>query len=177
MAENETRLFVSFEARLTDLEKGMKKAQGVANAAYREMKKSSGSATRQMEQDAIRSTRRINQAMANMTTSVGGFSKAFAGGVVGGIAAALAPMAILNKTLQELAKASELVRLSERIGLTTTQLQVLQQQAQLIGIGFDQMGDGLGDFVVLAVDFQSYQPHLGSYRGPANIENYIELFG
>ncbi|QGA57266.1 hypothetical protein [Brucella sp. 2280] len=87
MADNEERLVVLLEARVNELEKGMKKAQGVANAAYREMKKNSRSATRQMEQDAARSASRINQAFATIGTKVGDYSKAFAGGLWAGVAA------------------------------------------------------------------------------------------
>lgn len=78
MAEDKEQLIYTIEARIGELEKGMKKATGTANAAYREMKKSSRSATNQMASDAERSARRVNQAMASTTSRIGLLSRSYA---------------------------------------------------------------------------------------------------
>jgi tape measure domain-containing protein len=80
-SENE-QLAIEVIAKIGDLEKQMAKAAGVTARAYREMSLSSRKATRQMESDAIRSTLRINQAIASVGSRVGDFGKSFAAGLI-----------------------------------------------------------------------------------------------
>ncbi|NSX94519.1 hypothetical protein G6M19_27800, partial [Agrobacterium tumefaciens] len=63
----------------------MAKASGTTEREFRKMSMSSKRATDQMEKDAIRSTTRINQAFAQVSTKIGAMGKAFAGGLVGGL--------------------------------------------------------------------------------------------
>lgn len=80
--ENDEQLAITVIAKLTDLEKQMAKASGITARAYREMSLGSKRATRQMEQDAIRSANRINQAFASVNGRLGNYAKAFGAGLV-----------------------------------------------------------------------------------------------
>lgn len=75
---DEEQLAINIVAKLTDLEKQMARANGITAKAYREMSLSSKRATKQMEDDAIRSSVRTRQAMASVSASVGTMGKAFA---------------------------------------------------------------------------------------------------
>lgn len=81
-ADNEEQLVLDIVAKLGELEKQMAKANQITARAYRDMSANSRRATRQMEQDAIRSAVRINQAMATVGNRIGDFGKAFAVGLV-----------------------------------------------------------------------------------------------
>lgn len=82
------RLVVMLEARISEFEKRMAKAERTGTGSYRKLRSGSSSATRAMEQDMLRSSSRINQALATTSAGVGSFAKAFAGGLVGGIVGA-----------------------------------------------------------------------------------------
>ena len=85
MADDAERLIVLLEARIRDFEKNLQKASGTADRNYSRMQKGSHSATRQMEQDMIRSTSRINQALASTSTQIGALGRTFAGAFAGGV--------------------------------------------------------------------------------------------
>lgn len=82
MAEKKEQLAIDIIAKLNNLEKQMAKASGITARAYREMSLNSRRATKQMENDAIRSSVRINQALASINGKVGAYSKAFGAGIV-----------------------------------------------------------------------------------------------
>jgi muramidase (phage lysozyme) len=75
-AANDEQLAISIVAKLGDLEKQMAKANGITARAYREMTLASDRATKQMSDDAIRSTANINKALASVGTNVGSFGRA-----------------------------------------------------------------------------------------------------
>ncbi|MDG3575731.1 tape measure protein [Rhizobium sp. YJ-22] len=86
MADGNTeQLAIDVVAKISALEKQMAKANAITARAYRDMSASSRAATKQMEQDMIRSTIRINQALAATSTKIGSFSKAFAGAAAGAL--------------------------------------------------------------------------------------------
>lgn len=87
MADDTERLFVALEARVNNFEKEFKRAERTGTRTYQSLRQNSSRATRQMEQDATRSASRINQAFATIGTKIGGYSKAFAGGLWAGVAA------------------------------------------------------------------------------------------
>lgn len=75
------RLVVLLEARIADFEKKMLQAERRGTSSFRKLRGESASATKQMEADAIRSTTRINQAMASSSLQIGALGKAFAIGL------------------------------------------------------------------------------------------------
>ena len=95
--DDENRLWLTLEARLTDLEKGMKKADQITSGSFNKMRKNSRSATQMMEQDALRSSRAIRQAWATTSTQVGDYSRSFANqlGPVGAGMSALGPAGLV----------------------------------------------------------------------------------
>jgi tape measure domain-containing protein len=78
MPDDSERLVVLLEARLTDFERNMMKAAGISRTQFNAIKNNSRSATRQMEADMVRSTTRINQALASTSSKIGAFGKSFA---------------------------------------------------------------------------------------------------
>ena len=81
-ATADERLVVMLEARISEFEKRMRQAERTGSDSYRRMRRGSQSATRGMEQDMVRSTSRINQALATTSSKIGSFGKAFLGGFV-----------------------------------------------------------------------------------------------
>lgn len=99
MAGNEEQLVVDIVAKLNNLEKQMARANQITARAYRDMSSNSKRATKQMEDDAIRSSIRINQAFATVGTKVGSYSKSLGSSVVAplaGIGAALSVSALIQ---------------------------------------------------------------------------------
>lgn len=135
MADQAKKLQVDVVARIDKLEKAMAKAAGVTD---RQMGK--------VENRAKQMTGRLDAQFNKIGAGLKGGALAAIAGIGTGAAAALAPVAILGTALSTLGEMSGLVRLSERIGLSTTMIQVLGKQAQLVGIDINAMGDGLGDF-------------------------------
>lgn len=80
------RLVVMLEARISEFEKRMAKAEQTGTRTYRQLTAGSSRATRQMEQDMLRSTTAINRSLAQTSTQIGSFAKAFAVGLVGSAA-------------------------------------------------------------------------------------------
>lgn len=124
MASDTQRLVVSLEAKISQFEKALNKATGVAN----------------------KRSRQIEDRFAAMNSKVGGLAKSFGVGLVSGMTAALAPAALLAKALRDIDEAAALQRLADRVGIGTESLQALQYAAAQVGINLDQMGEGLGDF-------------------------------
>lgn len=152
MADGSERLIVLLEAKVNDLEKGMKKAQGVANAAYREMKKGSRSATRQMEQDMIHSTNRINQALAASSAKIGAYGKAAVGGFIGGFMAG-GIAGIVSQIGQVANSIARVGDEAKRAGVSVQAFQEWKFVAEQNRIGIDQMTDGLKELNLRADEF------------------------
>lgn len=152
MAENEERLVVLLEARVNELEKGMNKAQRVANAAYREMKKGSRSATAQMEQDAKRSASRVNQAFATIGTKIGDYGKVFAGGFIGGIAAG-GLTGVVAAVRGVAASFAELSIEAKTAGINVEDFQRWRYVADQNRIGVDALIDGFKELSLRADEY------------------------
>ena len=95
MASDEERLVVSLEARINDFERKMQRAERTGARSYQQLTAGSSRATRQMEQDMVRATNRINQALASTSTSIGAFGKAFGAGF-GGLAGVLSVREVIR---------------------------------------------------------------------------------
>ncbi|AQZ50525.1 hypothetical protein [Martelella mediterranea] len=151
---DEERLLVLVEARINDLEKNMAKASRTADKNYDRMRRSSRSATRGMERDMQRSTSAMNRALATTTTKVGAFGKAFAVGgmatAAAGAAAVLAPIlsvgAALTKARSALEDFDKIAKSAKATGLDGEFFQELTYQADLGGVGIDQLSVALQTF-------------------------------
>ncbi|NTI41609.1 tape measure protein [Rhizobium rhizogenes] len=109
MANDEERLVVALEAKINDFEKRMKQAERTGTQSFQRLQQSSQTATRKMESDMLRSTTRINQAMAQTGSNIGSFGKAFA---VLGSAAALKAFQSLADSATNITNALKVAGLS-----------------------------------------------------------------
>jgi hypothetical protein len=139
------RLVVLLEARIRDFENNLKKASGTATRSFGDMRRASQSATRQMEQDVIRSSARINQAMGSVSSIFGSFGK----GLIAGAASAVTITAltqIAEKVRAIVAEGAGLVDTANKVGMTTESLQELHFAATQGGASIDQMDTALSFF-------------------------------
>jgi lambda family phage tail tape measure protein len=159
-AANDEQLAITIVAKLGDLEKQMAKANGITARSYREMTLNSRKATKQMEDDAIRSTVRMNQAFASVSTKVGVFGKTmmstlgtvgggFAGGLIGGLAAGSLTQIVGN--LGSIAKGiAEVGDKAKMAGLSTKAFQELAFVASQNRIEVDALADGMKELQLRA---------------------------
>ncbi|MFS8124206.1 tail tape measure protein [Rhizobium sp. BR 250] len=150
--DDEERLVVLLEARIKDLERNMAKASGTTERRFREMSMHSKGATRQMEQDAIRSTTRINQALATVSTRIGDYGKAFTSSFAIG-AATVGVTGFIAATKAAIESTAELSRQSRMAGVDVEAFQELKFVAEQNKIGIDAMTDGLKEMNLRADEF------------------------
>ena len=152
MSSDEERLVVLLEARIRDLERNMAKASGVTAKTYREMSLNSRKATDNMERDMIRSTTRINQALAAMSTKIGAYGKAMVGGFVGGIAAG-GIASVIDQVGKVARGIAEIGDEAKRAGLDVQAFQELKYVAEQNRIGVDSLVDGIKELNLRADEF------------------------
>lgn len=152
--DDEERLVVLLEARIKDLERNMAKASGTTERRFREMSMHSKSATRQMEQDAIRSTTRINQALATVSTRIGDYGRAFADGL-GMSAATVGITGFVAATKAAIESTANLSRQARMAGVDVEAFQELKFVAEQNKIGIDALTDGLKEMNLRADEFIS----------------------
>lgn len=136
------RLVVLLEARIKDFEKNMAKASGTAGKTYGGMRRDSKTATERMEQDMVRSTGRINRALASTSTKIGTFGKSLIAGFAGGLVAG--GIAGITSRIGQLASAVASVGdEAKRAGVNVEAFQELGHVARQNRIGIDSLTDGL----------------------------------
>lgn len=140
------RLIVMLEARISEFEKRMAKAERTGTKTYHGLQRGSSRATRQMEADMVAASSKINQALASVSGRVGVFGKAFIGGLGAGlIGAALGNISMnIRGTIGDI---SDMADAAGRIGLTTDEIQGLQRGFKLAGVEQEQFNGGLEKFV------------------------------
>ncbi len=152
MADDTERLFVALEARVNNFEKEFKRAERTGTRTYQSLRQNSSRATRQMEQDATRSASRINQAFATIGTKIGGYSKAFAGGLWAGVAAGgLTGVAAAVRNV-----ASSFAQLSyeaKTAGISVEDFQRWRYVADQNKIGIDALIDGFKELNLRADEY------------------------
>jgi len=145
---DEERLIVALEARIRDFEKNMIKAEKRGTQSYQRLRSGSRMATSGMERDMLRSTSRINQALASTSSQIGAFGKAFlAGAVATGVAA------ITTGAAQAVRGIADIDREAKRAGLSLTAFQELKFVSEQNRIEIDQMVDGLKELQLRADEF------------------------
>jgi len=149
---NDEQLVVMLEARVAEFERRMRQAEGRGTRTYGNLRRGSRSATAGMERDMVRSTTRINQALATTTARVGGMSKAFLGGLAGtAITAGIAALTTgLAATVKGIAAVGDEAR---RAGVNVTAFQEWRFVAEQNRIGIDSMTDGLKELNLRADEF------------------------
>ncbi|WP_320176705.1 hypothetical protein [Roseovarius pacificus] len=145
---DDERLVVALEARIRDFEKNMAKAERRGTRSYQNLRRGSRLSTTAMERDMVRSTTRINQALATTSSRIGAFGKAFAAGAV---AAGMA--AITTGATRAVRSMAEIDREAKRAGLSVTAFQELKFVSEQNRIEVDQMVDGLKELQLRADEF------------------------
>ncbi len=142
------RLVVMLEARISEFEKRMAKAERTGTTSYTRLRRGSSSATRQMETDMVRSSGRINQAMASISSNIGAFGKAFA---VGAITTGLGMAAReARNTVREIAQVGDEAK---RAGMSAEGFQEWGYVAKQNRIGIDALTDGFKELSLRADEF------------------------
>ncbi|GAB1379935.1 phage tail tape measure protein [Pararhodobacter aggregans] len=135
------RLIVMLEARISEFEKRMGQAERRGTRTYQGLRRGSRTATRAMEMDMVRSTGRINQALASTSARIGTFGR----GLVGGLAAGAAATAVaalttnLRGTVTAIAAVGDEAR---RAGLGVEEFQQWAYVANQNRIAVDALVDG-----------------------------------
>jgi gas vesicle protein len=136
------RLMVLVEARITDLERNMKKASATTGREFGKMRRDAGGATTAMERDMQRASTRINQATTSIAGSVGAMSKAFAGGLIGGVAA-MGVTGIVRQMRDVAESVANIGSEAQRAGVSVQAFQELGYVASQNRIPIDALTDGL----------------------------------
>jgi hypothetical protein len=148
--QNEEQLAIKVIAKISDLEKQMKRAEAVTTKTYNSMQRNSKFATQRMEQDMARSTTRINQAVAQTSGKVGDLGRAFAVGFnAATIAAGVAMLglsAAIAQAKQAIDEFGDIADNAAASGLDAEFFQELAYQASLGGVAMDQLSGALATF-------------------------------
>ena len=152
MADDQERLVVAIEARIAEFEKRMKQAERTGTQSYQGLRRGSKTATQQMEQDIIRSTTRVNQALAQTATRIGEFGRAFVGGLAVGVAVG-ALEGIRQAAIESTKSILEMSDQAKMAGVSFKAFQQLKFVAERNRIGVDALTDGLKELNLRADEF------------------------
>ncbi|REF67401.1 phage tail tape measure protein [Paracoccus versutus] len=146
------RLVVMLEARISEFEKRMRKAEGQGTRTYQNLRRGSRSATRQMEADMNRAAGSINATLKSITGSIGSFGKGLAGGILGGLAAG-GVAGIANGTRQMVKGLAEIGNEAKRAGISAQAFQEWKFVAEQNRISVDALVDGFKELSLRADEF------------------------
>ncbi|QCP87456.1 hypothetical protein EYE35_17325 [Cereibacter sphaeroides] len=152
MAGDQERLVVLLEARVRDFEKNFQRAEQRGTRTYSRLRRDSRSATQAMEQDMVRGTSRINQALASTSARMGTFGKAFIGGLAGGVITA-AFAGISSSITDTVRSVAQLGDEAKRAGLSAQAFQEWKFVAEQNRIGVDSLVDGFKELSLRADEF------------------------
>lgn len=146
------RLVVMLEARISEFEKRMAKAEGTGTRTYQKLRQSSQGATQQMEADMNRASGRIGQAVSSITGQIGSFGKAFIGGFVAGAVVEALRTAIVkvNELAVGVAQVGDEAR---RAGMSAREFQEWGYVAEQNRIGIDSLVDGIKELQLRGDEF------------------------
>lgn len=152
MTTDNERLVVLVEARITEFERRMKKAEQTGSGSYRRLRSESRGATRQMEADMNKSARSIDNALMSATRGIGSFGKTFVAGLAGG--AVTAVLAGATGSVAQLASGIAAVGdEAKRAGLSASEFQQWRYVAEQNRIGIDSLVDGFKELSLRADEF------------------------
>lgn len=148
-ATADERLIVMLEARVSEFEKRMAKAEGRGTKTYQSLRRGSKGATAQMEADMKRASSNINGALSGITGQIGTFGKAFIGGLaVGAITTALGAITTnLRATLRGIAEVGDSAK---RSGLGLEAFQEWSFVADQNRVSVDALVDGFKELSLRA---------------------------
>lgn len=141
------RLVVMLEGRVSEFEKRMRQAERRGTTTYQGLRRNSRSATAAMERDMVRSTDRINQALAATSARIGTFGRTLGMGLFGGLAGGLAAGAVVSTVRSSIAGISETIgKAADRASIGTEALQGLQHGFELAGVSAGDLNGSLERF-------------------------------
>ncbi|MFC3165312.1 D-alanyl-D-alanine carboxypeptidase family protein [Ciceribacter thiooxidans] len=141
MADDEQRLLVSFEARLTKFERDLERGKNRTRRDFR-----------QMQKDAEQAGSGITKAMNGAMKTVGAFGKGLAGGIVGGLA--IGGLDQIISRVGDIAKGvANIGSEAKRAGLGTKAFQELGYVAEQNRIPVDALVDGMKELNLRADEF------------------------
>lgn len=149
---DQERLVVLLEAKVSDFEKRMRKAENTGTDSYRRMRTGSRSATKQMEKDMTSATQKINQALSSTSSKIGSFAASFAGGLVGG-AIATAFAGITSNVLGTVKGIAQLGDEAKRAGVGLQGFQEWKFVADQNRVSMDALVDGFKELNLRADEF------------------------
>ncbi|OCP17027.1 MULTISPECIES: D-alanyl-D-alanine carboxypeptidase family protein [unclassified Ensifer] len=141
MADDEQRLLVSFEARLTKFERDLERGKNRTRRDFGQMKK-----------DAENAGSGIEKAMGNAMKTMGAFSKGLAGGIVGGLAIGGLD-AIIGRVTDLTRGVANIGSEAKRAGLSNRTFQELSHVANQARIPVDALVDGMKELSLRADEF------------------------
>lgn len=131
MADDEQRLLVSFEARLTKFERDLERGKNRTRRDFR-----------QMQKDAEQAGSGITKAMNSAMKTVGAFGKGLAGGIVGGLA--IGGLDQIISRVGDIAKGvANIGNEARRAGVSTKAFQELSYVAEQSRVPIDALVDGM----------------------------------
>ncbi|KIP99272.1 tail protein [Agrobacterium tumefaciens] len=141
MADDEQRLLVSFEARLTKFERDLERGKNRTRRDFGQMKK-----------DAETAGSGISKAMDGAMKTMGAFGKGLAGGIIGGLAiggldAVIGRVADLTKGVANIGNEAK------RAGLSSRAFQELSHVANQARVPVDALVDGMKELHIRADEF------------------------
>lgn len=145
---DEERLIVMLEGRVAEFEKRFKRAERTGTKTYTGLRRGSKVATTAMERDMVRSSKRINQALAATSSRIGMVGKAFAATAI-----ATGMAAITTGATRAVRGMALLDAQAKRAGLSVTAFQQLKFVGEQNLIDVDQMVDGLKELQLRADEF------------------------
>ena len=148
MQKDTERLFVQLEARINGFEKQMAKAEKRGTRTYQGLERGSKRATIRMEKDMVRSTGRINQALATTSNKIGGFAKGFL--PVLGTGALAGTVTAIGQVARGIA---DIGREAKRAGIDVEAFQELGFVAEQNRIPIDALTDGIKELNLRADEF------------------------
>lgn len=150
MADDE-RLIVLLEARVAEFEKRMAAAERRGSAAFTKLRRDSASATGAMEADMVRSSGRINQALASTSTRIGAVGIALRGFAAGAVVTGLTMSA--GKVSELARQIAEVGNEAKRAGVSARAFQEWRHVAEQNRVPVDALIDGLKELNLRADEF------------------------
>ena len=141
MADDEQRLLISFEARLTKFERDLERGKNRTRRDFR-----------QMQKDAEQAGSGITKAMDGALKSIGAFGKGLAGGIIGGLAIGGLD-AIIGRVADITKGVANIGSEAKRAGLSTQAFQELSHVANQARIPVDALTDGMKELSLRADEF------------------------
>lgn len=146
------RMVVALEGKVSDFQKKMDQAERRGAKTYQGLQRNSRRATDQMARDLNRTAGSVNQSLGTISSKIGKFGAAFAGGLVAG--AGMEALRSLVTTTREAAKeVAEIGNQARRAGVSAKEFQEWAWVAKQNRIEIDAFTDGLKEMQLRADEF------------------------